>query len=115
MVINLGGLIRPRSISHARLHTPCLKNRLSQTHLGELPRIGYIGSVRTLFVVILTLLLAGVAAAQKTISFPTEDGGTIYADIYGEGDRAVVLAHGGRFNKESWENQARILASSGFR
>jgi len=71
--------------------------------------------VRTLLSVIGTLLLATSAAAQKTVSFPTEDGGTVYADIYGDGDRAVVLAHGGRFNKESWENQARILASSGFR
>jgi len=71
--------------------------------------------VRTLLSVIGTLLLATSATAQKTVSFPTEDGGTVYADIYGDGDRAVVLAHGGRFNKESWENQARILASSGFR
>src|SRR5262249_38136591 len=75
----------------------------------------YIGSVRTLFSLIATLLLASDLAAQMTTSFPTEDGGTIYADVYGEGDRAVVLAHGGRFNKESWEKQARILASSGFR
>jgi hypothetical protein len=36
----------------------------------------------------------------------------IYADVYGQGDRGVVLAHGGRFNKESWEQQARTLASS---
>ena len=26
-----------------------------------------------------------------------------------------MLAHGGRFNKESWEKQARTLATSGFR
>ena len=60
------------------------------------------------------LLLAGAAAAQKTVSFPTEDGGLVYADAYGEGVRGVVLAHGGRFNKESWEQQARTLASAGF-
>jgi len=71
--------------------------------------------VRTLFTVILGLSLATVAAAQKTVSFPTEDGGVVFADIYGEGDRAVVLAHGGRFNKESWEKQARTLAVAGFR
>jgi pimeloyl-ACP methyl ester carboxylesterase len=35
--------------------------------------------------------------------------------MYGEGDRCVVLAHGGRFNKESWEKQARTLATAGFR
>ena len=55
------------------------------------------------------------AAAQKTVSFPTEDGGEVYADVYGGGDRGIVLAHGGRFNKESWEKQARTLATGGFR
>ena len=35
-------------------------------------------------------------------SFPTEDGGLIYADLYGNGERGLVLAHGGRFTKESW-------------
>ena len=64
---------------------------------------------------IVVWLLAGAAAAQKTVSFPTEDGGLIYADVYGQGERAVVLAHGGRFNKESREKQARTLASAGFR
>ena len=60
-------------------------------------------------------MLTGDAAAQKTVSFPTEDGGVIYADVYGEGDRGVVLAHGGRFNKQSWEKQARTLAAAEFR
>ena len=59
-------------------------------------------------------VLARLVAAQQTISFPTEDGGRIYADLYGKGDRGVVLAHGGRFNKESWRDQARILVSGGF-
>ena len=39
----------------------------------------------------------------------------VYGDLYGTGDRAVVLAHGGRFTKESWDPQARILAAAGFR
>jgi pimeloyl-ACP methyl ester carboxylesterase len=39
----------------------------------------------------------------------------VYADVYGEGDRGIVLAHGGRFHKESWEKQARTLAAAGFR
>jgi pimeloyl-ACP methyl ester carboxylesterase len=64
---------------------------------------------------LLALFLAQAAAAQKLVSFPTEDGGAIYADLYGEGAHSVVLAHGGRFNKESWEKQARTLASAGFR
>jgi len=62
-----------------------------------------------------SFLLVGSAAAQKHVSFPTQDGGLIYADIYGEGARGVVLAHGGRFNKESWEKQARVLEKAGFR
>lgn len=62
----------------------------------------------------LALLLAQTVAAQTHVSFPTADGGLIYADVYGEGPQAVVLAHGGRFTKESWEKQARSLVSAGF-
>ena len=50
----------------------------------------------------------------KHVSFATEDGGLIYADLYGKGDRGVVLAHGGRFTKESWQQQAQYLARAGF-
>jgi len=35
--------------------------------------------------------------------------------LYGNGDRGVVLAHGGQFNKESWAKQAQTLARAGFR
>jgi pimeloyl-ACP methyl ester carboxylesterase len=56
-----------------------------------------------------------LAVAQQTVSFPTEDGERICADLYGQGARAVVLAHGGRFNKESWREQAQDLVSKGFR
>jgi pimeloyl-ACP methyl ester carboxylesterase len=62
----------------------------------------------------LALVLSTVAAVQ-TISFPTEDGGRVCADLYGQGTHAVVLAHGGRFNKESWREQAQVLAAEGFR
>lgn len=71
--------------------------------------------MRRLIPIIVALLLAGNAAAQKTVTFPTEDGGIVYADVYGEGDRGVVLAHGGQFNKESWDKQARTLMAAGFR
>jgi pimeloyl-ACP methyl ester carboxylesterase len=56
-----------------------------------------------------------LVVAQQTVSFPTEDGERICADLYGQGARAVVLAHGGRFNKESWREQAQDLVSKGFR
>lgn len=49
------------------------------------------------------------------ISFPTDDGGTVFAHEYGAGGRAVLLAHGGRFNKESWAPQAKLLVDAGFR
>ncbi len=61
------------------------------------------------------LLLAPVAFAQERVTFSTQDGGLIYADLYGHGERGVVLAHGGQFNKESWKPQAEVLAAAGFR
>ena len=54
-------------------------------------------------------------AQPQEVSFPTEDGGVVYADVYGQGDRGVVLAHGGRFTKKSWTAQAPALANAGFR
>ena len=64
---------------------------------------------------IAALTLAGLGAAQEQVSFPAQDGWIIYADLYGTGDRGVVLAHGGRFTKRSWEKQARVLVNAGFR
>jgi dienelactone hydrolase len=61
------------------------------------------------------VLMAGLIAAQERVSFPTEDGGLVYADVYGNGERGVVLAHGGGLTKESWEKQGRALAQAGFR
>src|SRR5215472_5871481 len=63
----------------------------------------------------IALALTALAAAQQHVSFPTSDGGMIYADLYGTGARAVVLAHGGRFNKESWAAQAAVLLKAGYR
>src|ERR1041385_3317118 len=48
------------------------------------------------------------------VSFATDDGALISADIYGNGDRGVVLAHGGRFTTESWNAQAEQLVAAGF-
>ena len=64
---------------------------------------------------IFAFIIAGPAAAQTQLSFPTSDGGLIYADQHGKGDRGVVLAHGGRFNRDSWGKQALLLAGEGFR
>lgn len=61
---------------------------------------------------------AATEPALEPIAFATDDGGRIHADLYGAaggGDRGVVLAHGGRFDRGSWEPQARALAAAGFR
>lgn len=71
--------------------------------------------MRTLVAILAALFSWQIVSAQKTVSFPTEDGGVVFADLYGTGDRGVVLAHGGRFNKESWAKQAHVLADAGFR
>lgn len=55
------------------------------------------------------------AIVLHEVSFPTRDGGVVYADVYGQGNRGVVLAHGGRFTKESWAAQGSVLANAGFR
>ena len=67
------------------------------------------------YATIAVLILAGPTSAQEHVSFPTQDGWIIHGDLYGTGDRAIVLAHGGRFEKGSWEKQARVLVNAGFR
>jgi pimeloyl-ACP methyl ester carboxylesterase len=69
-------------------------------------------TLRTVLLAIATVTLASV---QRSISFRAGDGGRVCAEFYGQGVRAIVLAHGGRFNKESWRSQANALASDGFR
>lgn len=59
--------------------------------------------------------LMGPCAAQDQVSFQTPDGWTIHADLYGSGDRGVVLVHGGRFEKSSWAKQANVLVRAGYR
>ena len=73
-----------------------------------------IRSIRSLSAALITLVL-GTSPDTRQVSFPTEDGGVVHADVYGEGDRGLVLAHGGRFDKGSWAVQARVLAEAGFR
>ena len=51
----------------------------------------------------------------SNVKFPTLDGGLVHALESGAGERALVLAHGLRFNKESWAKQVDVLADAGFR
>jgi len=60
------------------------------------------------------LIFAIRASAVKEVHFPTVDGGEIYANLYGQGKQAVVLAHGAIFNKESWDSLAKLLSEKGF-
>lgn len=53
--------------------------------------------------------------AEEQVSFSTRDGALIYANLYGGGAHGVVLAHGGRFTKESWHEQIPDLVGAGFR
>jgi len=64
---------------------------------------------------IAVLMMTGLTAAPRQVSFPTADGGVIWADLYGAGNRGVVLAHGAKFDKASWAKQAEVLAKAGFR
>jgi len=69
------------------------------------------------FLAALNLVVAGAASAQQApaaVTYPTADGGTIHAELYGEGSHAVLLAHGRIFNKESWEPLARRLEAEGY-
>lgn len=75
---------------------------------------------------VLALAAASLAAASpREVSFPTSDGGVVYADLYSGGraerdslpmtDCGVVLAPGARFDKGSWTKQAPALVGAGFR
>ncbi|MGA9978063.1 MAG: alpha/beta hydrolase [Candidatus Sulfotelmatobacter sp.] len=71
--------------------------------------------VTAVFVLLFILLCVGLIPAQEAVTFPAPDGYRLHADLYGKGDRAVVLAHGGRFTKQSWRKQAEAFADAGFR
>ncbi|HEY6338097.1 MAG TPA: alpha/beta fold hydrolase [Candidatus Sulfotelmatobacter sp.] len=73
------------------------------------------GCVCGLALVLSAFVLAGQLRAQESVSFLAPDGYRLQADQYGEGERAVVLVHGGRFDRKSWKDQADVLAKAGFR
>jgi pimeloyl-ACP methyl ester carboxylesterase len=52
---------------------------------------------------------------SRAVTFPSADGGVVSADLYGEGAHAVVLAHGGRYDRSSWAREAREFAGAGLR
>ncbi len=75
--------------------------------------------MKLLLLVFGVVQFAGPIAAQRSVSIPVADSAAgkpaqIQGDLYGSGRRAVLLAHGGRFNKDSWKQQAPVLARAGF-
>ena len=63
---------------------------------------------------VLLLMASQVARAQLAeVDFPTADGGTVVANLYGDGSHAVLLAHGAIFDKESWHALAERLSAEG--
>lgn len=88
--------------------------RVNQHLAHNRPEQWYSYAMRALITLLSALFFAQVATAQSTISFPTEDGGVVFADVCGTSNRAVVLAHGGPFDKESWKTQAEKLVAAGF-
>jgi dienelactone hydrolase len=59
--------------------------------------------------------IAVQAQAPEPVMFSAPDNYRLQADQYGSGERAVVLAHGGQFDRKSWKPQAEALAKAGFR
>lgn len=56
------------------------------------------------------------ALAQRSLSIPVPDSGSIGADFYGSGERGLLLVgHGGYSTRVTWAPQARMLADAGFR
>ena len=68
--------------------------------------------------VLLCFIVSAAFAGERPrlVSFETADGGTVFADAYGEGAReGVVLAHGAAFERGSWRPFAEQVAAKGFR
>jgi dienelactone hydrolase len=59
------------------------------------------------------LPMAGFGQQSVTFAVPGR-ASRVNADLYGSGSKYVILAHGGRFAKESWKRQAESLAGAGF-
>ena len=65
----------------------------------------------------MTMILALVVAtmAADPVSFRAADGRLLFGDVYGTGDRGVViLAHGGYSSRASWKATAEALQAEGF-
>jgi len=73
-------------------------------------------TARSLAIIFCLFAMTPVVMADQSptdVTFPSSDGGTVDADLYGSGTHAVVFAHGAIFNKQSWATQAKLIAAHG--
>jgi alpha-beta hydrolase superfamily lysophospholipase len=61
----------------------------------------------------LALAASAVTAQTTEVEYRTADGGSVVANLYGDGSHAVLLAHGAIFDKESWHALAEHLSAEG--
>lgn len=59
--------------------------------------------------------LACAADLREPLTLRSADGGVVAALQHGSGARAVLLVPGGRYTKESWDDQAARIAAAGYR
>jgi pimeloyl-ACP methyl ester carboxylesterase len=52
---------------------------------------------------------------MRHVTYTGFEGNLLEADVYGEGERNVILLHGGGQTRHAWRQTARKLAESGFR
>jgi pimeloyl-ACP methyl ester carboxylesterase len=64
---------------------------------------------------VVAALVSATPGPPHLVRFPTADGGIVGANVYGESDSVVILVHGARFDKESWAEQAPLIADAGFK
>lgn len=83
--------------------------------MQELARNSRAVSVAVILVSTLALRVgaAGATGAPQQVRFATSDGGEVSADLYGAGQRAVVLAHGAVFDRQSWSPLVGPLVERG--
>lgn len=67
------------------------------------------------FVILSAVLAMAVTACAgpDVITLSPADGKTVIADRYSSGSHAVILAHGGRFDRHSWAREATQIAAAG--
>ena len=63
----------------------------------------------------LALVVVIGCSGLESVALLTADGGEVHGNVYGRGRHAVVLAHGGRFTKESWRDQIPAFRRAGLR